>query len=414
MVSELLLILTALILAFICSQLAKKIGLPRTVGEITAGLILSIGVIKALVATPETLGIFSFLANLGVILLFYYVGLETNFKTFRQNVKESITISLLNTTLPLILGFLILHFLLHFDSLVSIILGICLSVSAQAVSIDILEELGLLKSKLGNRIITTGAVDDTIELILVSIILSIVHFSINSISPLQLALNCLLFIAAAVLIRIFLLPPILKTFENKTNFSSTSRFMISLILVFLIVVISETLDLGPFVGAIVAGAMVRQTIFTGKKIPFWEEHDMSKSIHIVAFGFLIPLFFVWVGMNTNFAQLLNIKDVLFILLLTGIAIVGTVGGTALAVKLNKGTWKEGFILGWGLNPKGDTELVIAALALQTGIIQQEIFSAVVLMSFITTIISPIIFRKLLEKAKKEKLIATHTRSKNKA
>ncbi len=412
MVSQLLIIVTALILAFICSRLAKKIGLPRTVGEITAGLILSIGIIHSAIATPESLSILEFLANLGVILLFYYIGLETNFKTFTKQVKSSILISICNTTIPFLIGFVLMYFLFGFSPLISILIGICLSVSAQAVSIDILEELGLLKSKIGAKIIGIGTVDDIVELILVSTILSLVHLSIEQISILQLFLNILIFIAAIIGLRMFIFPSILHMFKEKENFSSTQRLMISLILVFLIVVISETLNLGTLIGAIVAGVIVRQTIFIDKKIPFWEEHDISRSIHIIAFGFLIPLFFVWVGMNTNFAILLNVKDILLVLILTTIATVGTVGGTILAVMLNKGTWREGSILGWGLNAKGDTELVIATLALQTGIIQQELFSVIVLMSFITTIISPIIFRKLLQK--KEKLITAHTRSKNKA
>ncbi|MFH1211592.1 MAG: cation:proton antiporter [Candidatus Woesearchaeota archaeon] len=78
-----------------------------------------------------------------------------------------------------------------------------------------------------------------------------------------------------------------------------------------------------------------------------------------------------------------------------IAVVSTVLGTTLAVMLSKGSFKEGFVVGWGLTPKGDVELVIIALALSTGIITQGIFSALVVMSLLTTIISPIIFKRLV-------------------
>ncbi|MBI5797299.1 cation:proton antiporter [Candidatus Woesearchaeota archaeon] len=395
MVSSLLLIVSALILAYGFSRIAKKVGLPRTVGEITAGLVLSIVLIKTIITTPESLANLEFLANLGIILLFYYVGLETNFKAFTKNIKTSALVSLFNTSVPLIIGFIFMKFIFHFDTLVSLIIGICLSVSAQAVSVDILEELNLLKSKIGARIIGTGAIDDTIELIIVSIILSLVHFSISNITPSQLLLNFLLFLIIIILLRLLIIPRILLLFEKEKE---TLKLMGALILVLMIVVISESLGLGALIGALIAGAVVRQTIFKEKKIPFWEEHQLSKSIHIIAFGFLIPLFFVWVGMNTDFSLLLSFKDLLFVLLLTAIAVIGTVGGTALAVRMSNGTWKEGFILGWGLNPKGDTELVIATIALQASIINKELFSAIVLMSFITTIISPIVFRRLLKKA----------------
>jgi len=400
MISALLIIVTALTLAYLLAELMKPLGLPRSVGQIAAGLILSIGFIKSLVATPEGLDSLAFLANLGIILLFYYVGLETNFKVFTKHVKSSLLVSIFNTAIPLILGFVIMKFFFHYDNLVSLLIGISLSVSAQAVSVDILEELNLLKSKIGNLIIGTGAIDDAIELVLVTVLLSIFHFTSYAISPLQLAVNVILFILAIAAIRIWILPKALKLFD--ADRSSTTRFAGAMILVLLIVTLTETLNLGTFIGAIIAGVLVRQTIFTEKTIPFWEEHDITKSIHILAFGFLVPLFFVWIGMNTNIALLANVQSLSFVLLLTVLATVGTIGGTVLATVLNKGTIREGTVLGWGLNAKGDIELVIASLALQSAIITQEIFSALVLMSFLTTIISPIVFRKLVLRHRKIK------------
>ena len=80
-----------------------------------------------------------------------------------------------------------------------------------------------------------------------------------------------------------------------------------------------------------------------------------------------------------------------------IATVGTVGGTILAVKLNHGSFKEGLLVGWGLNPKGDVELAIITLALNFSIITQTIFTSLVMMILVTTIISPIVFKYLVSK-----------------
>ena len=115
MVSPFIMILAALLLAFTISEVLKKLfGIPRVVGQVGAGLILSITVFKSLLFNQENLDILSFLANFGIILMFYYVGLEINFKVFTGNIKRSILISLVNTTLPLIVGFAVMKYVFDF------------------------------------------------------------------------------------------------------------------------------------------------------------------------------------------------------------------------------------------------------------------------------------------------------------
>ncbi|MFH1063599.1 MAG: cation:proton antiporter [Candidatus Woesearchaeota archaeon] len=391
----LLVIVICLVAAYIISELFKLIGLPRVVGQVTAGILLGTSVLRPYILDPTTSEYLAFLANLGIILLFYYVGLETNFKAFKKNLKGSILISLFNTTLPLLIGFVLMRFAFGFSNLTSIIIGISLSVSAQSVSVDMLEEMKLLKSKIGNMIISAGAVDDIIELLLVTIILSSFHFYAKKLALTTLFLDVVIFLIFILLARLLFVPYLLKLFDREH--SSTARFMGSMIIVLLIASLADYLGVGLFIGAMVAGMIVRQTIFKEVTIPDWEEHDIAKSTHIVAFGFLIPLFFVWIGINTDITTILS--NYPLILTFLAIAVIGTVGGTAIAVMLNKGTLKEGLTLGWGLNPKGDVELVIAALALQHAIITQSMFTALVAMSLLTTIISPIMFSYSLKKFK---------------
>jgi Kef-type K+ transport system membrane component KefB len=392
MIQTLLAILISLILAFILSQIFKVFGLPKVVGEICAGLILGIGAIKSYF-DADALNALNFLANLGIVLMFYYVGLETDFGAATKKIKKSVMISLFNTFLPLSLGFLVMKFILGFDNLSSFIIGASLSVSAQSVSIDILEELRILKSKLGNVIISTGAIDDIIELILITSILTLFYSNITSITTQHLLINILLFVLIIIFSRLVFVPITWKFFDREK--SSTSRFMASMIIVLVFSLLSEVLGIGLLIGAMAAGIIVRQTIIKDKSIPNWEEHDIAKSVHIVAFGFLIPLFFVSVGLRTDFSSIWS--NLLLIVLLVIIAFIGTIGGTVLGVVLNNGTLKEGLLLGLGLSPKGDIELIIITLALQYGIITQPIFSSLVIMSLITTIISPIIFKKLVLK-----------------
>ena len=398
MVSPFVMILVALLLAFAISEVLKRtLGVPRVIGQVGAGLILGLAIFQRVLFNQENLDVLSFLANLGIILLFYYVGLETNLSVFKKNIKKSLSISLVNTTLPFIIGFVVMKFVFEFNTIISLIIGVALSVSAQSISIGMLEELKLVKSRLGETIISAGAVDDLIELILVSILLSFFQITITDVSNLNLLLGLSLFIVSIAIARLWFIPYTIKFFDREK--SSTARFTGSLLIVLLIASLSELFGLGFIIGAMIAGMIVRQTIFKEVQIPDWEEHDIAKSIHIVAFGFLIPLFFIWVGLNTDISTI--DENVFFVVILIIIALLGTVGGTTIAVLLNGGSFREGMMIGWGLTPKGDVELGIATLALTAGIITPAIFTALVVMALFTTLISPLMFKYLVSSSKKK-------------
>ncbi len=398
MVSPFVMILVALLLAYIISEVLKRfLGIPRVVGQVGAGLILSITVFKTVLFNQENTNVLSFLANLGIILLFYYVGLETNFSVFKKNITKSLSISFVNTTLPLVIGFVVMKYVFEFNTIVSLIIGVALSVSAQSISLGMMEELKLVKSKLGNTIISAGAVDDIIELILVSILLSVFQLTITDVSHINLALGLFFFVVLVMAARIWFIPYTLKLFDKEK--SSTARFTGSLLIVLLFASLSELFGIGSIIGAMIAGMIVRQTIFKDVHIPDWEEHDIARSIHILSFGFLIPLFFVWVGLNTDLGTIS--ANAFFVVILIIIALLGTVGGTTIAIMLNKGTFREGMMIGWGLTPKGDVELGIATLALTAGIITPAIFTALVVMALFTTLISPMMFKYLVTHSKKK-------------
>ncbi len=395
--SPLLMILIALVLAFILSEIFKMLGLPRVVGQITAGIILGIGSIKMVVFSVENYEVLTFLANLGVILLFYYLGLELDLRSFAKHIKRSVTISLFKALTPLIAGFLIMKYALGFNALSSLMIGLALSAGAQSVSIDLLEELKMLKSKIGTMIVRVGVITDMFEIFIVAIILALFQMTVKQLTITTLALNILAFFVCIFFARIWFIPHFFRFLGPK---SSTARFMGAMIVVLLIVALSDFFGLGTLIGAIVAGILMRRSIYKDAKIPNWEEHDIARSIHIISFGFLIPLFFVWVGLMTDIT--LITQHYFYVILFVIIVLLFGVGGTLLGVLLSKGKFKEGIILGFGLTPKGDIGFVIGALAFEAGIISEQIFTSLILMALIVTIISPIIFNKLVLKYVKKR------------
>ncbi|MBI2656749.1 cation:proton antiporter [Candidatus Woesearchaeota archaeon] len=394
MANALLVTLIALLLAYIISEIFRHFGLPRVIGQILAGVVLGIPLIKSLLFTNEILSIFSFITNIGIILLFFFVGLEINLKQFRKNFKESSLIAIFNTLIPLAAGFIAGRFLFHFNNSTSLILGISVAVSSQAISLDILEELKLLKSRIGNLIIASGTVDDVFELLLISFILVVFHSVVlGQVKFQKLVFDILIFVAIVIISRISLIPFALRIFEKEK--SKSALFMGALIIVLLMSYLSELFGIGSLIGALIAGILVRQTLLTGADRKPWRKNEISHSIHIISFGLLIPLFFVNVGLNTNLGTLPS--NLMLVAVLTFIDIAGTLLGTVIGVVLSKGTFTEGFIVGWGVIPKGDTEIVIATLALNKGVINVDVFTAIIAMALLSTFLAPIVFKHLIKK-----------------
>ena len=394
MVNALFVTFIALLLAFFFAEIFKYFNIPRVIGYILAGIVLGMPILKDALFTNEVSSAFSFIANIGIILLFFFVGLEINLKQFKRNFKESSLIAIFNTLIPFIAGYLASKFLFNFNNITSLIIGISLSVSSQSISLDILDELKLLKSKIGNLILTSGTVDDVFELLLISVILIAVHSTITGETSLQkLGFDIIGFVLLIIIFRISLVPLALKIFEREK--SQTTLFMGALIIVLLIAYISELVGIGSLIGSLIAGILVRQTLITGEDRKPWRKNEISHSIHVISFGFLIPLFFVNVGLKID---LNSISSNLFLVsVLIIISIFVTLIGTVIGVLLSKGTLQEGLIVGWGVLPKGDTELVIATLALNSGLLNTSMFSAIIAVALFCTFLAPIVFKFLVKK-----------------
>jgi len=382
-----------LVIAYFFGELLHKLKIPRVVGQVGAGLFLSIGVVKEVLFTDESLKTLSFLAHLGIILLFYYVGLEVNFKTVLKTARNSITISLFNTILPLLLGFGLSYFILKLGLIPSLVIGMTLPTAALSISINQLEELRMLKTKIGTLLLSVGMFNDVLQIIIIAVIFSLIQVGTSQSGLLTLFLDMLIFILVVVAARLWFIPSILAFFDKEH--SSTARFTASMIIVLLVASLSEVLGLGLIIGALIAGVIVRQTIFKDHLLSSWQEHDIARSVHILAFGFLIPLFFLWTGLSVDFS--LVFKETGLILFLAFLSIFGNVAGVMIPMLFTKGSWQEGLLLGIGLSPKGDVELAVAALALEAALISQSLFAVLVMMSVLTTIISPILFRVLAKR-----------------
>ncbi|MFC1722982.1 cation:proton antiporter [Nanoarchaeota archaeon] len=396
----LLVLLIVITLAYALGEVCRKTRMPRVVGYIFAGLLLGVPQIRPYLLTDETGPLLDFMSQMGILLLFFFVGLQVDMKKFQRHISESILVSVFNTLLPLVIGAVAMHYIFGVAWIGSVIVGMCLAMSAQAVSVDVLEELGMLRSKIGRIIITSGTIDDVFELGLISVVFALIHAVTGQASTTQVLGDAAIFVIAIIAFRYVIVPVLLNLFaaEQKLSALFTGAVVITLIMA----VVTEYLGLGAIIGALFAGLIVREVLLTGNKKQVWEEHNIAKAIHIISFGLFVPIFFVWVGMKTDITAIFTNTGMMITMVI--IALFGTVVGTIIGVLLHKGgTFHEGLIVGWGVAPKGDVELVIAILALGRTLIGPDVYSALVLMAFFTTLISPLVFRYVLTKYSKKKV-----------
>ena len=398
MLSSLTILFVMLFFAYVSTEISSKLGFPRAVGPVIMGVFFaSTGLDKLLPGASATIAP---LAQVGLVLLFFYVGMETNVRVFSKQLSGMFLVSGLNTILPFVLGALVVH-ASGFSWTVAIIIGLSLSVSSVSLSADFLAEKGLLGSRIGRFIIGAGTVDDVIEALLISVVLSVVQAAHVGKSILGIFGDVGIFLVVIVAFKILIIPFVLRILERER--SHAALFGGALVITLLLAALGESLGVSSFIGALVAGIIIRQVLLA-QGIPLEEQH-LANNIKVLAFGFFVPLFSLWVGMQANLSTLHGNYG--FAILITVIATVGTVLGSALGIRLAGGGWRDGVAVGFGVNGKGDTELAIAAVALGTGIIGKNLFSAIVFMSVITSVLSPIVFNMLIQGSKGKTSVRTN-------
>lgn len=379
---------------FLLSEFLGLLRIPRVVSQISAGMIFGIPLVKNFVFNQESVWLVSFLSDIGAILLLFFVGMQIDVRQLTKQIVPSWWISFFNTVLPIGLGFAASRFLFGFDVGPSVIIGVCMSVSATAIALDLMDEFGKLRTKLGALIVSAGSFDDIIELFLITGILAFFETAVRQTTIVELAAGVFLFAMIIVAFRLWVIPFTLYLVEHQPE--KAQLFTAALIVTLLMASLAEILEIGALIGALFSGIIWRQALLKDKGHKPWERATISHSIHTLAFGFVVPFFFFHVGFQTDVLAIW--QNLGFGAVITVLAVIGTVVGSAVGYYLTARDWQGAWVTGWAMNAKGDTELVIAELALSAGVITTQIFSSLIFMAMVSTIVSPIILRHLLRKS----------------
>ena len=400
----LIILLLILIPARFLGEVCRRYKLPAIIGEIFAGIIVGPtllgtffpGLFKSIfIEAPKASGAFDGIANIGIILLMFIAGFEVDLKQIRQNGKQAIAISLSGIIFPFAIGFAAVWFLFdsHFANginnqlVTSLFFGTALSITALSVITKILLDLDILKTKIGNIVLTAAMVDDFLGWILFSIIIQMMNAGKEQVSFWS--------VITVVLFAVFMLTGgkwiihKLLAYAGKTG-KISQVFTVAICLCFIGGAVTEALGVRAVFGAFLVGVAVGDSEY------FTDAH--KQVLHQFTINVLAPLFFASVGLRLNFISNFNFEIVAIILV---IACVAKLIGARIGSSLSGMTKNESIAVAFGMNARGSQEIVLGLIALQAKIISGPVFEGLVFMTVVTMVISgPIMKHYFLKDQKK--------------
>ena len=370
-----------LILAFIFSEVFKKVGFPQVVGQILAGMLLGIHVIKGLLFSEASLMIVDFLSVLGIVFLLFLAGLEIDIEKIKDTSRDSILISLSSALLPFFLGFsFLMVFFPEYGFLAALIFGGALMVTAEGTKVKVLMDMNKLNTRLGAVMLAAGAIDDIFEVSFLALVVVMAHGG-GFAELVRIPLELIVFVAVAFVS----FKVISKVFHclDKNGGDETELFSMVVIFVLVLAALSQTLELGYLIGAIIGGFLLQISM---RNIQRKRREDMVRMTKVITLASIVPFFFAYAGLNF---ELESLSSNMFLLTVTvAIAFLGKIVGTLLVKPISTLSLKQPYYVGWAMNSRGAAEMVIALIAKQSGLIPPEIFSALVLMTIVTTFTFP--------------------------
>ncbi|WP_424492783.1 monovalent cation:proton antiporter family protein [Salinimicrobium sp. GXAS 041] len=372
-------LLIILLAAWLGGSLSKKLGYPAILGELIIGIILG----PALIGLVESSEMLDVLAEVGIILLMVYIGIEINFRDLGKASWPGLLAAAGGFIVPFALGYYTIIFF-GGTNMAAVFVAIAVGVTSLATKSRILVDLKLLNTRIAYVLMAGALISDTLALIIFAGIVSFVDAgNIDTLGLLWVAGKAILFFALTALAGIYLLPVLGKYLSKTGNKSRTLHFTLILIIVFAFAELAEIAGLHSILGAFMAGLFIRDGVFN-RQI----SKEINEVFHDISIGFLAPIFFVTAGFHVTLDVFES--DLALLVSVTLVAMIGKIFGTALFYLPSGFGWREGIAVGTGMNGRGAVEIIIAGIGLQMGIISAEIFSILVFMAIFTTLSVPIL------------------------
>ena len=365
--------------------ISRKFQLPQVVGALFAGLILGPAMLN-IVHETEFL---TQLAEIGVILLMFFAGIETDIVELKNSGKASFFIALLGIIVPLLGGFLVASYfnregIMSFSDnsnvfLQNMFIGTILTATSVSITVETLKEMGKLNSKVGNTILGAAIIDDILGIIALTIVISSADTNIH-LSEVLIKI-ALFFVFATISSVIFY--KIFKYWLDRDS-KHKQRYVVAAFAfcLFLAYISEEYFGVADITGAFIAGLILS---------PLSKKYYIEEKLDTVSYAFLSPIFFASIGLKVVLPNM-TFTVVLFAIVLTIVAVISKIIGCGLGCKLFDYTNREALQVGIGMVSRGEVALIVANKGFSAGLIGTSVLAPILIVVIATTILSPILLK----------------------
>ncbi|MCL4501227.1 MAG: cation:proton antiporter [Deltaproteobacteria bacterium] len=384
-------IVLILLVAWLFGDLFRRLGMPRLLGELLAGLILG----PPLLGWIQSREGMTILADLGVFFLMFYSGMEMDPHKLLEHFWLALAAAVAGFIFPFAAGYGVAR-LFGATVFQSLFIATGLSVTSLAVGARVLQDMEIHRSKVGHIIIGAAIIDDVLALVAFSMLTGLAKTGqIDPAGIVLLFLKVIAFIGGGILVGLFLMPRLTRRLKDEEAKGYTFALIVALIMGFL----AEKAGLHIIVGAFLAGQFVREGVVEPAL-----HQKLRNQFYNAIHGFLGPIFFA--SLSFHISLNLTAKDWEFLGAIVLVAMLGKVAGCGLPLLILR-NWRESLVIGVGMNGRGEVLLVVANAVLslsfimsQAGVIQaplltQSQFTILILLAFITTLMTPILLRLIM-------------------
>lgn len=365
-----------LLAAKVAGVLSTRIGMPAVFGELLVGLVLGPAGL-GWVTSSESIKV---MAEIGVVLLMFMAGMETDMVAMRAVGKPAFLAAAGGVVLPLVGGTLAMAAFPELTTAQGVLIGAVLMATSVSISAQTLRELGIFRSTTGTVIMGAAIIDDVLGVLIFAVVMNL----ITSTGNLALTLLAMvLYFPVAWLVGDRLIPLLVRFEHRLPQREAALTVLMALVLVY--AWSAETLgSVAAITGAYVLGILATKHLD--------HKHIAHDGTAAVGYAFFIPIFFVNIGLQAKTDGL--VQSPWLVVVITVVAIVTKLLGGGFGAWLGGLRGRDTWLVGAGMVSRGEVALVLAGAALSAGAIDELIFSALIVMTLVTTLVTPPLLRWL--------------------
>lgn len=419
-ITETFIWIAVLLLLAKISGLIERVGQPPVLGELLMGIVLGNLVLVGIpwFESVKQNELLEFLAQLGVVILLFQVGLESNVTEMAKTGWRAFWVAVVGVTVPFIsgtylIGPLIMPGLSHNAYL---FLGAALTATSVGITSRVFQDLGKLKIPEAKIILGAAVIDDVLGLIILAVVAAIAKTGTVSVTEIAwISLKAGLFLVGALIVGKTLTGKISGLFAL-IHGGPGMKFVVAISFCLIFAYVASLAELAPIVGAFAAGLVleqvhfqeyldpkinheIRQAVYRAdattqaaveQVLSTHNDHHLEELIYPLGY-FLIPLFFILIGMQVDLQTLFDLKVLSAALIITAVAFMGKLVAGIAAGPVNK------WLVGWGMAPRGEVGLIFAAVGQQLGVVSPEMYSIIIIVVIFTTLFTPPILTYYLKR-----------------